>query len=137
MKRLPVLLLVLSCGCATIINGPRQMIVFTSEPDGATILINNSPHGVTPASIMVETKQDHGVVLRKDGYRHHVSELRRKVSGWTFGNLLFGGIIGFIVDAISGANFELEPKAIHAILEPAATEELDSVQRTLGLRPVS
>ena len=45
------------------------------------------------------------------------------VSGWYFGNLVFGGLIGMlIVDPLTGAMYNLEPKKIEQPLTPSQTQ---------------
>ena len=38
----------------------------------------------------------------------------RQLSGWVFGNVIFGGVIGLAVDAISGGLYMLTPDQIQA-----------------------
>jgi hypothetical protein len=59
-------------------------------------------------------------VLRftKDGYQPRELNIRGSVSGWYFGNILFGGLIGMLaVDPATGAMFKLQPESIDAALE--------------------
>lgn len=42
--------------------------------------------------------------------------LSKQLSGWVFGNIVFGGIIGLAVDAISGSIYKLTPDQIQAEL---------------------
>ena len=39
------------------------------------------------------------------------------MSGWVWGNILFGGIIGLIVDASTGAMYKLTPEQVEASLK--------------------
>jgi hypothetical protein len=43
-------------------------------------------------------------------------EFRRSVSGWYAGNLIFGGIIGLVLDPISGGMFKLSPDLVSVTL---------------------
>lgn len=43
----------------------------------------------------------------------------RNVSGWVWGNIVFGGIIGLAVDAISGGLYRLSPEQVMAELRSA------------------
>ena len=72
--------------------------------------------GKTPAFMPLKTKRPHEVRLVIEDEEHLVT-LERTVNGWTFGNLLFGWIPGFIIDAITGANFRLVPEAVHVDFE--------------------
>ena len=42
--------------------------------------------------------------------------LTRKTNGWVWGNIVFGGIIGLIIDASSGAMYKLTPEQVNAQL---------------------
>ena len=42
--------------------------------------------------------------------------LRRSTSGWVWGNLVFGGLPGLAVDAITGGLYKLEPTQVNASL---------------------
>ena|SRR5712691_7888642 len=42
--------------------------------------------------------------------------LTRSVSGWVWGNIVFGGLIGLAVDAIDGAFYNLSPEQVSATL---------------------
>ena len=45
----------------------------------------------------------------KDGYGEFVYELTPSLNGWYIGNLLFGGLIGFlIVDPLTGAMYRFD-----------------------------
>ena len=43
--------------------------------------------------------------MREDGFRTAIVSQTASFGGATFGNLLLGGGVGFIVDAASGANY--------------------------------
>jgi len=49
--------------------------------------------------------------------------LTRSVSGWVWGNIVIGGLIGLAVDAISGGLYTLGPEQIARVLtkEPIGT----------------
>ena len=50
------------------------------------------------------------------GYQPFEATVTRSVSGWVAGNILFGGLIGLSVDAISGGLYTLGPEQITATL---------------------
>jgi len=74
----------------------------------------------TPAIIKLKRK-DTGVILRfeKEGYKPIEVILRRGVSGWIWGNLVFsyGGPIGLAIDFITGAAYKLSPAEVHTVLQ--------------------
>jgi hypothetical protein len=56
------------------------------------------------------------VRLELDGYQPVEIALRRKVSGWVWGNIIFGGLIGLAVDAGTGGMYKLTPEQITTTL---------------------
>ena len=47
-SRLALLFLVASSGCATIFSSSDQAVSFSSNPQGAEVMVDNVPIGVTP-----------------------------------------------------------------------------------------
>lgn len=48
------------------------------------------------------------------GYQPYEIKIKRELDGWFFGNLIFGGLIGIIIDASNGAMYKLSPDQIIA-----------------------
>lgn len=110
---LPVLL----SACATIMSGGgKQGVDFTSTPSGATVMVDNRNVGVTPVEAELSRKDRHLVRIDMAGYQPFEMQLERKVNNWVWGNIIFGGIPGLAVDAITGALYKLSPDPVHAAL---------------------
>jgi hypothetical protein len=63
----------------------------------------------TPGSLVVKKSHaDIDVTCVKEGFIDAVGRVGSKFQAMTFGNILFGGIIGIAVDAASGATAEYE-----------------------------
>lgn len=66
-----------------------------------------------------------------DGFMPYETNVTRKVSGRVWGNIVFGGLIGLAVDAITDGLYELSPEQISATLgkqtgaAPAKPESLN------------
>lgn len=104
--------------CASIVSGNVQKINFNSTPPGAIVWVNNVNLGVTPVTAKLERiKKDQKVKIELQGYKPYELTLTRKTNGWIWGNILFGGIIGIIIDSSSGAMYRLTPDQIDAQLE--------------------
>jgi len=103
-------------GCATIIHGTTQDIGVSSSPTGATVIVDNTAYGRTPTIIKLSRKHNHIVKINLKGYQPFEATLTRSVSGWVWGNIVFGGFIGLAVDAISGGLYKLTPEQIQATL---------------------
>lgn len=103
--------------CATIVSGSKQSVKIDSTPNKATIFINDVEVGKTPFEARLERKKDHNIVISLEGYKPYETKLTRKFNAWYLGNILFGGIIGLIVDPSTGAIYNLTPNEINAQME--------------------
>ena len=110
--------------CASIINTGRQPVSIHSNPEGATILVNDSIYGTTPRTIeMKRKKKDRLVKIQMDGYETYQIQMARSLSGWFFGNILIGGIIGMGIDALTGGMYIIQPEQIDATLTKKPTSQ--------------
>lgn len=103
-------------GCSTIIKGSKQNITINSNPAQATIYVNGKLYGKTPAIARLERRNNHFVKIELDGYKPYETTLQRKFNGWIFGNIVFGGVLGIIIDAATGSMYSLSPKLLTAQL---------------------
>lgn len=110
------LLLILLTGCGSIMLGSRQDIGISSTPTGARVMIDNQEKGVTPLFADLKRKDNHIVKIELAGYLPYETTITRKITGWVWGNIIFGGIIGLAVDAISGGLYKLTPDQVAATL---------------------
>jgi hypothetical protein len=114
-------LLLGTSSCASILGKSQYPVTITSQPDRANITIVDDEgkqvySGTTPTTVTLATKagyfkgRHYTVTFSKDGYEKHTAEIRRGVSNWyIFGNMVFGGLIGWlIVDPATGAMWTLE-----------------------------
>jgi hypothetical protein len=111
-------------GCATIVHsGPRPISV-ASAPAGAKVSIYDRSNALvmtntTPFVARLPTKygyfqgQNYRLVFEMPAHATAEVELKSSLSGWYFGNVIFGGVIGMlIVDPLTGAMFNLSPDKI-------------------------
>ena len=111
--------LFLSCGClllwgcATIMHGTSQQVGLSSSPSGARVSINTKPIGVTPIFANLSRGDNHIIKIDLEGYLPFEMTVTRKVSGWVWGNIVFGGLIGLVVDAATGGLYNLSPEQIY------------------------
>lgn len=111
---------VLLSSCATIVSGSEQRVRINSNPSSALILIDEIEVGKTPFEIKLERKREHHVMIKLDGYKLYETRFTKKFNAWYLGNILFGGIIGLVIDPITGAIYNLSPKTLQANLENEA-----------------
>ncbi len=93
-----VLLPTMCCGCATIMAGKTETVHINSEPQGVEVLVDGAAY-TTPVIVSLARDSDHYVNF-PNGQR---VDITRHLEGAVFGNILFGGVIGLVVDAVSGA----------------------------------
>lgn len=121
MKRIVSFFLVgifvlLFSNCATIIHGSRQSVSISSNPSKAFVTIDGKEEGKTPVTVDLSRKDHHTVEINLEGYMPYETKLTRKVDGWIAGNIVFGGLIGLAVDAMTGGMYKLSPEQIQADL---------------------
>jgi hypothetical protein len=107
-------------GCASIVSQSRYPVTIDSDQNETTVIVKNKHgqevhKGITPAFVTLPAGAGYFSPARytmhfeKEGYRSTTSQLSASLDGWYFGNLLFGGLIGFlIVDPASGAMWKLD-----------------------------
>jgi len=105
-------LLVPLIGCGTIVNGSNQDIAVASTPTGATVSVDGARSWTTPATISMQRKSAHTIEISMEGYEPYQMQVTRSTSGWIWGNIIFGGLIGIAVDASTGGLYKLSPEAI-------------------------
>jgi uncharacterized protein YceK len=128
MVILSLLALVLTIGvygCATIMHGTSQDIGITSHPTGARVTIDNQEFGTTPVVAKLSRKDNHTIHMELPGYQPDDATVTRSTSGWVWGNIVFGGLIGLAVDAISGGLYKLTPEEVTGDLVATGQGELD------------
>jgi hypothetical protein len=116
MTRTGFVLLLCSFGCATIMHGSSQDVSINSTPSGAEVISDNVPSGKTPVLLHLKRGDAHTIKVNVPGYLPYEIILTKSVSGWVWGNLLFGGLIGLAVDAITGGLYYLNPEQVQAQL---------------------
>lgn len=113
-------------GCATLVSGSSQSVSFDSSPEGAKVLVNGTPVGVTPFAVMLKRESGTVVTVKKDGYRPQSFPLKSRFNPYFWGNILVGGLIGSSIDVISGATVEYKPHHYFTTLEPLTAQSAGS-----------
>jgi hypothetical protein len=138
MRRIISAILVLCffvSGCASIVGKDSFPVSFQSNPDEAKIVIKNEQgmtvfSGRTPTMVTLSSGKSYfhansyTVNFSKEGYNEQTIIVKSTLSGWYFGNILFGGLIGMlIVDPITGKMWKLPDTPIFGNLEPSEVSE--------------
>lgn len=106
-------------GCATIFNGTEQDVTLNSDPSGAKILIGGATRGTTPAtlSLIKPGLDDKRVTFVKEGYEDRTITLQKKFATASIFNVFGFTLVGFGIDAFSGALFNYHPTEYTTELE--------------------
>ena len=122
--------------CATIFTKSRYPITFNTNPEGATISIENRAQrviyeGISPATVTLKAaagymkREEYKITITKDGYNPKVILITPNLDGWYIGNILLGGVIGMlIVDPASGAMYKIakEDRLFNETLTPTSKD---------------
>ncbi len=111
-------------GCGTIMQGTTQQVGISRSPTNANVTINGQDYGSTPMILDLKRKDSHMVRIQLDGYEPYETNITRKTSGWVWGNIVFGGLIGLAVDAAAGGMYKLTPEQIEAELRAPLTNSV-------------
>lgn len=90
--------------CASILmNGQPSIIQAQSVPAGAKVSVRGITNGesfteTTPAAITLSRASDYELTFELGEYESEVIIIRRTINGWFWGNLIIGGIPGWIID---------------------------------------
>jgi len=124
-------------GCATIVHSGPRAVAVDSTPPGAKVSIYDRSNtlvqmNTTPFVAQLPTKygyfkaQTYRLAFEMPGYLNSEVDLDSAVSGWYFGNLVFGGLIGMlIVDPLTGAMFNLTPDRVSQRLMASHAQVID------------
>lgn len=112
---------VLMTGCASIMHGTTQKIGISSSPTGAAVSVDNVALGNTPLFADLKRGKEHIISIEMPGYEKTQLTVTKKVSGWVWGNILFGGLIGLGVDAMTGGLYDLTPEQLNAEMKKSGS----------------
>ncbi len=126
-------------------EGTGQSVSVATTPAGATCELDRAGSKLgtvnpTPGSLRIDkSKNDIALTCTKAGFQQAAITTSPKFVGTTFGNILFGGLIGVAVDAATGANYEYpsEIKVEMAPIVPATATYPGPVTSASNSKPVS
>jgi hypothetical protein len=136
---------VLGCGmllanCATVTRGTVNQIQIVSEPSNADVRTSNGHNCRTPCTLTVDRKAEFTVIYAKEGYRETsvpvATRLASAGAAGLAGNILIGGVVGVVADAVTGATLEHYPNPVSATLEPLRPIK-PVAERRKGARPLA
>jgi hypothetical protein len=129
-------------GCASITGSEMQSVLVTTktkagEPVEDSKCVLTSPRGkwnvTTPSSVAVQrSSEDIEAECRKEGHSPGLAKLVSRAHGGMFGNIIFGGGIGAIIDHNKGTGYEY-PNKVEIVMGESVLidrkQELDAERR--------
>lgn len=113
-------LLVAVSGCATIMAGGPDQVPVSTNPPGATVFVDNMPVGTTPTMVTLDREHSGGVIrIEMAGFMPITIVRAKSINGWFWANLCFGGILGIVIDLVTGDVKAFDDRPIQLGLTPA------------------
>ncbi len=72
-------------------HGTTQPLGISSSPTNAVVSIDKMSVGTTPVIAKIKRGDNHTVAINMQGYAPFEATVTKKVSGWVWGNIVFGG----------------------------------------------
>jgi hypothetical protein len=117
-----LLLAPLAQSCATIVKGSTQAVLFNSTPQGAELTYGNKTF-TTPCLVSLSRQYAPLYLpIYLKGYAPQTLTVKSHFNGWIIGNLVFGGITGILIDAVTGAGNSFDMENYTAILLPTSED---------------
>jgi len=120
-KKLGLLVAMVFCfGCASIVSKSNYPVSINSSPSKAKVTVTNESgkeihNAVTPTTITLEANEgffqtaNYNFTYKKEGYHPAHANLSASLDPWYIGNIVFGGLIGWLlVDPATGAMWKLD-----------------------------
>ena len=121
--------------CATVAHGRYQSVPVNSSPSGANVAMDCNGRvkdvGQTPVIVKLKRKADRcNITLTKDGYEPTSVVFAKSVSGWMWGNLIFGDLVlpTTLIDYFDGAVYNRLPNTVQLTLAPQAAAKTSEVR---------
>jgi hypothetical protein len=124
-------------GCATILGGgTSQSVSIASQPAGSTFAIKSSSglmmaSGASPQTVTLPRKHEYQIEFSAPGYQTQIMPLTQGINGWFWVNILFGGLVGMVIDGVDGAMHKLEPAIVNISLQRGPGDSLFGVVQEL------
>ncbi len=110
-----------SSGCASIVSDTESSTYIETDPEKARCELHGQDFKrvvETPSSIHLSADAAPiTMACSADGYRTTTQPLDTEMDGWIFGNIIFGGVVGVVIDAARGAGQKYPPHVM-VFLEP-------------------
>jgi hypothetical protein len=103
--------------CAAILKGTSEDVSLSSEPSGMEVFINGVSMGSTPLRIRLGSKDTYTIEFKRDGFETKSYRINNNIGAvWIILDIMTG-FVPILIDAATGAWFELDQKNINAVME--------------------
>ncbi len=102
--------------CSSIMNGSIQNVDVKSTEAESQIFVNGILNGTAPTVVKLHRGESYLIEVKKPGYETYRITTSKTITGWFWGNLICGGLVGMVIDLTSGNAYDVEPRFINAQL---------------------
>lgn len=105
-------------GCGAIMHGTRQTMDVQSSPSGAKV-VSDPATGTftTPTTLNLERKHSYVLTFSAPGYAPATINIRNGIgTGTVIADVLLTGLVGVVVDGLTGAWYGLSPETVSVSL---------------------
>lgn len=123
-------------GCGAILHGSRQNIEVQSSPTGARLEVAPGT-GIfaTPTTLNLERKNSYVLTFSSPGYNPATFDLHNGIgTGTVIADVFLTGLIGVLVDGLTGSWYGLEPESANVTLTRSTTTGTGPEQIHIQLR---
>ena len=117
--------------CASLFTKSNQEITFKGVPGTSIVdtkknkvIAEVGENGFGTGNVRKQLGSKH-ITAKKDGYNPQDYTLDTKIHGWFWGNLVFGGIPGMAIDAVTGKMMKYSTTLLDVTLTPSADSMVD------------
>ena len=127
-------------GCATLVSGTQQKVSISADQPKAHFTIKDKVgtvvfDGTDPGTLLLSRNSTYSVVIELDGYAKQTIMVSQGINGWFWGNCCnLTGFVGWGIDFLTGAMWELKPNAVSVKLKTAMSKTVDGFVVTFYTR---
>jgi hypothetical protein len=111
-------------GCASIVSHSSWNVTIDSNPMGAALVVrdgygNSLQSGTAPLTLTLNSgdgyfgRARYSIDASLPGYSNSRTQFSASFNGWYVGNIVFGGLLGFLViDPLTGAMWRLDDHVV-------------------------
>jgi hypothetical protein len=128
-RKMLAMLLMSQAGCATLLVPSTAHIPVTSNPPGATVLLDGQQLGQTPMVVQAANKNTHIITLQMDGYQEGVCQLTTGIgAGYVIVDVLLG-VIPAIIDLATNSWTDIDQGRCQVTLHPGTSAAAEPTTR--------